>query len=112
VQRTSADLYDIVEIYTELLAGNIILWVIIIDDKLVASLTTRVIQYPKAKTMAIDWVSGTKMSKWLPKLIPILDSYARDNGCKYITGMGRDGWTKALEPHGYKTWSPIYRKEL
>ena len=90
------------------------LWAIFPDDsnKPIAACTTRIVSYPEREGLAIDWLGGSRMKDWLPQLSETLDRYAKDCGCKHIEGMGREGWVRALAPHGYKTWYPMYRKEL
>lgn len=93
---------------------DIALWVMIDDTNgmPVAAATTRLIEYPTRRAMAIDWVGGKRMKEWLPQLSDLMDKYAKDNGCEHIEGMGRHGWLRALAGYGYRKWYPMYRKEL
>lgn len=90
------------------------LWVMVDDETgdVVAASTTRIIEYPECRAMAIDWIGGRRMKEWLPQLAQIMDAYAKDHGCSHIEGGGRAGWVKALAPYGYKPWMPTYRKDL
>ena len=42
-----------------------VLWVVMDDDDTLVGYTSRIIQYPRRKGMALDWIGGSKMSKWL-----------------------------------------------
>ena len=94
--------------------GTLALWVMLDTEtaKPVAVSTTRLIQYPRTRAMAIDYIGGKRMREWLPQLSTLMDKYAKDHGCTHIEGGGRKGWMKALAPFGYKPWQPIYRKDL
>lgn len=112
--RFQKDTFNIEAVKEMLDREQIILWVMLDENtgNPVAAATTRVVEYPVCRSMAIDWIGGKRMKEWLPKFSETLDKYAKDNGCKYIEGWGRPGWIKALKPFGYRQWSPTYRKEL
>lgn len=111
--RTSGGNYTLQTVIEGLIEQHLGLWVVFDEkDEPIAAATTRIVQYPNRKALAIDWIGGRRMREWLPMLAEKMDQYAKDNGCKHIEGMGRAGWVKALQPYGYKQWVPTYRKEL
>jgi hypothetical protein len=58
------------DLYDSAKAGGYLLWVVYDGEsknmKIYAVLSTRVLQYPKTKALAVDFVAGTKMKTWLP----------------------------------------------
>lgn len=45
------------------------------DDKIIAAFTTRLIQYPRRRALALDWVGGTQMKEWEDQLIDTMKRY-------------------------------------
>ena len=66
---TSKGKYYIQDIYNDLTKGFYNLWLVIDNngkEKVIAAITTRLIEYPNRKAMALDWVGGKRMNEWLP----------------------------------------------
>ena len=78
------------------------LWVVMEETKIVAVVTTRVIQYPESRALALDFIGGKRMKHWLPKAQKVINKFARDNGCIRIESHGRPGWEKMWKEYGYK----------
>ena len=67
--QTSGGKYHIDDIYNHIKEGYYNLWLIIDekkDEKVIAAITTRLIEYPNRRALAMDWVGGERMSEWLP----------------------------------------------
>ena len=48
---------------------DIVLWIVVDhdkDDDIIAAITTKLIEYPQGRSMAMDWIGGTRMKEWLP----------------------------------------------
>ena len=78
--QTSGGKYHIDDIYQHLTEGYYNLWLIIDEEKeekVIAAITTRIIQYPSKKAMAMDWIGGTRMMEWLPIAMDRLISFAK-----------------------------------
>ena len=50
--------------------------------KMIAVVTTRVIEYPERRALAMDFIGGSKMKEWLPEAQRTLESFAKDNNCR------------------------------
>lgn len=109
---TVEDKYTTEAILRDVLAGNLGLWVAMEDDKIIAAFTTRIVVYPKRRALAIDWVGGTKMKEWLPEALEMLGQYAADHDCKHIESIGRFGWERVLQRHGWHKEYAAYRVEV
>lgn len=95
--------------------GELQLWVVIDeenDDEIVAAVTTRIMDYPERRAMAIDWVGGKKMSVWLDDIMEVLVGFAKRHDCDHIEGYGRPAWGRAMERFGMKPEYTAYRMEI
>ena len=110
--ETSKGKFKAEDIRKELKEGGLVLWLVLEGSDVVAAITSRVIEYPGRRAMALDWVGGTHMKKWLPSILETLQSYATDCGCKHIEGYGRKAWGRILEKYGWKPEYIAYRMEL
>jgi len=100
------------DIYDRVMSGEYVLWVCVVKGDIVAAITTRLIAYPNKMSMAMDWIGGTKMNKWLPIAQKTLEDYARHNNCTHLEGYGRKAWGRWLQRYGWKPDYIAYRMEL
>ena len=113
--QTSKGKYHIDVIYHDLTKGLYSLWLVIDDkgdDKVIAAITTRIIEYPSKKAMALDWVGGKRMNDWLPLVLEKINSFAKDCGCEHLEGYGRKAWSKVLKKYKWEPEYIAYRMEL
>ena len=113
--ETSEGKYHIDDIYEDLTKGYYNLWLVIDnkkDEKVIAAITTRIIEYPSRKAMAMDWVGGKRMAEWLPIVMNKLISFANDCGCSHLEGYGRKAWMKILKKYKWKPEYIAYRMEI
>ena len=55
---------------------------------MIAAITTRIIEYPSKKAMAMDWIGGKRMMEWLPIAMDRLTEFAKDCANKKINFIG------------------------
>tara|TARA_R110002012_G_scaffold210702_1_gene381374 strand:- start:1009 stop:1437 length:429 start_codon:yes stop_codon:yes gene_type:complete len=113
--QTSGGKYHIDDIYRHIKEGYYNLWLIIDekkDEKVIAAITTRLIEYPNRRALAMDWVGGKRMSEWLPIALEKFNSFAKDCGCSHLEGYGRKAWTKVLKNYNWKPEYIAYRMEI
>lgn len=104
--------YSIDTIYQEIKKQTMQLWVIF--DKqyhLKAICITQIIFYPTEKRLAILFMAGFDMEKWLD-LIDGLFGFAKQHDCKSIEVYGRPGWEKALKKYGFEKIHTVMRVKL
>lgn len=92
--------------------GTYLLWIILIDEEIVAVLTTRIVEYPKCRAMALDWVAGGRMKQWLAPAMRAIKNHAVMNKCTRMEGYGRDAWLRYLEPEGWSRDYTVFKMEL
>ena len=110
---TVKDKSEVIDILTGIYEGMYALWVVMNeDDKIIAAFTTRLIQYPRRRALALDWVGGTQMKEWEDQLIDTMKRYGNELGCSHLEGYGRKGWGRALKKYGFYPEYIAYRMEL
>ena len=110
---TVKDKSEVIDILTGVYEGMYVLWVVMNeDDKIIAAFTTRLIQYPRRRALALDWVGGTQMKEWEDQLIDTMKRYGNELGCSHLEGYGRKGWGRALKKYGFYPEYIAYRMEL
>jgi len=110
--NTSAGKFEVEDLKQELKQGQLVLWLVMDGSEILAALTSRVIEYPGRRAMALDWVGGKHMRKWLPLVLNTLQKYATDCECKHIEGYGRKAWGRILQKYGWQPEYIAYRMEL
>lgn len=104
-------LYTTEDIKLELLESKQLLWIIYQDGEIEAACTSKVLQFPRGRSLLIEWLGGEKMDAWLDDAMDMIEAYASDMGCSRVEVYGRKGW-KVLKRYGWKDVFSVYRKEL
>ena len=112
---TAKGKYEVDDVYDGIAKDDIVLWIVVDhdkDDDIIAAITTKLIEYPQGRSMAMDWIGGTRMKEWLPMTQEVISRYAKDHNCKYLEGYGRKGWGRWLGKYGWKPDYIAYKMEL
>lgn len=110
--ETSNGKFTIEDIREEIARGDLVLWIILQDKTPVAFYTTRLIEYPGRRAMAMDWVGGSGVLSWRNAALDMMEEHARANGCEHLEGYGRLAWGRILKRRGWKPEYVAYRMEL
>jgi len=110
--KTTHPRYNVNSIRAELDRGVLALWLVFDDTAPVAAFTTRIADYPESRGLCMDWIGGARMAEWLPLAQPLMEQYARDNGCTHLEGYGRKAWGRWLQKYNWKPEYIAYRMEL
>ena len=110
--NTSNGKYHIDDLFHGIQSDLYVLWVIMEEEEVIAAITTRIIEYPGKRAMAMDWIGGSKMGKWLPIAQETLERFARDNKCTHLEGYGRKAWGRWLGKYGWNPEYIAYRMEI
>ena len=110
--ETSKGKFAIDDIREEILRGELVLWIIVQDKTPVAFYTTRLIESPGRRAMAMDWLGGSGVLSWRNAALDMMEEHARTNGCQHLEGYGRLAWGRILERRGWKPEYVAYRMEL
>jgi hypothetical protein len=91
------------DVLVAILSGALTLWA---DEN--GAVVTEIMNYPQIKVLNMFIVAGNL--GLLESMEPRLIEYAKQNGCKRITGGGRKGWTRSLP--GYSEAGYFMYKDL
>jgi hypothetical protein len=93
--------------------GDQTLWVCFNQaDKIVAALTTQIVNYPSRRLLAIQFLGGMSMQAWADDWLEMLEQYAIDCGCDGIEAVARSGFWKYVKNKGFNRNSVFYLKDL
>lgn len=110
--ETSKGKFSIDDIRDEIERGDLVLWVVLSDKTPVAFYTTRLIEYPNRRAMAVDWLGGSKILSWRDAALDEMEKHARANNCQHLEGYGRLAWGRMLKRRGWEPEYVAYRMEL
>ena len=92
--------------------GKLQLWVWLDGDDTVSGvLISEVIDQAKGRICRLRVCTGRDPRRWLASLA-IIESWAREQGCKAMEPITRPGWGKLLASHGYKVTHVVLGKGL
>jgi hypothetical protein len=83
-----------------------------VDNKVFGLCTTRIFNNPNFAELQGLICTGKKMELWEEKLVHILETFAKLNGCRRITALMRPGYKKVMPKYGYKIKHVQFEKEL
>ena len=116
VLKKSADTAEgkvgLIDVLKGILDGTYVLWVVFDNDEVVASFTTRIIEYPQRRSMALDWVGGSRMKEWQDAAMDKITQFAVLNNCQHLEGYGRKAWGRALKKYGFYPEYIAFRMEI
>lgn len=82
------------------------------ESKVFGCCTTRIFGNPNYDELQGCICTGKKQHLWVDELIATLERFAKDNGCKRLNMLGRPGWKKIVDKHGWKVKHYQYQKEI
>ncbi|MEK9985993.1 MAG: hypothetical protein VW879_14745, partial [Opitutae bacterium] len=91
----------LIDVLKGILDDTYVLWVVFDNDEIIAAFTTRIIEYPQRRSMALDWVGGSRMKEWLDIGMEKVIEFASLNNCEHLEGYGRKAWGRALSKYGF-----------
>ena len=110
--KTAKGKLSVKDVYDYISEGFYELWVVMDGKKMIAVITTRVIEYPERRALAMDFIGGTRMREWLPEAQRTIEKFARDKNCLHLEGYGRRAWKSWRNKYGWKPDYIAYRMEL
>lgn len=93
-------------------SGMYLLWVVMDGKEVIACITTRIIDYPQCKAMALDWIGGKRMKEWIGMSNEVMVDHAKNNGCTHMEGYGRPAWIRWNGRYGWKEDYTAFRLEV
>lgn len=93
----------------EILAAETQLWLSYRDGKPEAVVLTEIVNYPDTRTCKLFAVTGHNRKNWVG-FLPVIEEWARAQGCKAMEAFARPGWERDLPD--YKRTHVLLEKDL
>lgn len=100
------------DVYEQCANGENIAWVVVQDNKIIAAYTTRVVEYPQARALIVDYLGGERMKDWLGLAVTSIKNQAKRNNCKWFEAYGRRGWERLVKEYNVTQSHVVYKMEL
>lgn len=105
--------YRLHDLKAKLLSGEFQLWVVMDGThKILAAITSTFTVYPQGKSLHGQFLGGDRLEDWKDDFCDIFKRWAYDNHCSMIEFTGRKGWSRVLEPNGYREVFRTYQIDL
>lgn len=86
------------------------LWLVSEGDRIVAAVTTEIINYPNRKHCRVVTLGGSKAVEWTELLVATLSEWAKEQGCEVLEANVRKGFVPVLAGYGFKhLYSAVYK---
>ena len=94
------------------LNGQMQLWVVHNDRTAMGHIVTEVKQYPQCKMLAVPYcaIEPGSLQEVDAVMHETAERFAKSAGCAGIEFVGRPGWRKTANKHGYAVQSVMYQK--
>ena len=95
-----------------LLNGQMLLLAVHDDDSIYGHVVCEVKAYPQCKMLTVQYCAGEPhhMEFVEDEMYALLDNLAMQAGAAGIEFVGRPGWKKSAQSHGYEVQSVTYQK--
>jgi hypothetical protein len=100
------------DVEDDIRAGGSVMWLIHLEDTLVAAMTTVVVKHPQRRNLKIEFVGGKRMRQWMNEAIKLMKKLAIDAGLDAIEADGRKGFEKYVDASPFQSVYTHYEMEL
>ena len=100
------------DVEDDIRAGGSVMWLIHLEDKLVAAMTTVVVKHPQRKNLKIEFLGGKRMRQWMGEALSLMKKLALDAGLDAIEADGRKGFEKYVDASPFRSVYTHYEMEL
>ena len=97
------------DLYEAVISGDEQLWAGSDGAKVELALTTKIVQFPRNRSLLLHNIGGANLSEYLSFLKDI-ESWGKENDCDFVEIYGRKGWAKILK--GWDAPIVLLRKKL
>lgn len=89
------------------------LWLVSEGDRIVAAVTTEIVQYPERRHLRVVTLAGSKAPEWTGLVDTILANFAKAEGCDAVEALVRKGYVPVLvKQYGYKHTYSVVVKDI
>lgn len=113
LDRQGMDRYTTQDIREYIRKKEVTLWIYFDETGLIrAAWTLRAIQYPRKKSMLVEFFGGDDLVGFEQIASDTIQSYAKDNGCDMVECQGRLGWSRPGTRQGWQVIGGLYAKNI
>ena len=88
------------------------MWLVYLEDKLTAAITTCVVKHPQRKNLKIEFMGGKHMHVWMNKAVDVLAGLAKDAKLDAVEADGRKGFERYVDGSAFRPIYTHYEMEL
>jgi hypothetical protein len=103
--------YELEDIYKGIQSRDLQLWAASREGKATSVMVTKIIQYPKAKTLLMMIYAGEHTDN-MTQFLPPIYTWAKKLGCTDVEIYGRAGWERVLKDQGYEKIHTVLRRKI
>jgi hypothetical protein len=92
--------------------GELILWVIHEEGKIIAFVGAISVQYPLKSVLSLQFCAGERMDEWLDDYMAVAVETAKDMGCSCIELAGRKGWERVMARFGFRHYYSSFEMDV
>ncbi len=110
----SGNHFTVEDIYKDLIKDKMQLWVLWNTNKkdnFQGCGVTKILERTNSKVLNIFIVTGRNRKQWQDK-IPLVEDWAKQQGCTHIETYARPGWSRLLKQQNYKITHYLLEKKL
>lgn len=100
------------DVEDDIRGGGCVMWLISLEDKLVAAMTTVVVKHPQRRNLKIEFIGGKRMRQWMNEAIDLMKKLALDAGLDAVEADGRKGFEKYVDASAFRSVYTHYEMEL
>ena len=90
------------DIQTYCKAGLVQLWLVSEDSRVVAAITSEIVNYPRRRHCRIVTLAGSRAAEWTEQADTIIGAWAAQQGCIALEAFVRKGYVPVLMKQGFK----------
>jgi len=96
IARQSNDV-SVQDVEDDIRGGGAVMWLVHVEDTLVAAITTCVVKHPQRNTLKIEFMGGKRMKQWMDEAIDVFADLARRADLGAVEADGRIGFDKYVD---------------
>lgn len=89
--------FTVDDIYDSLTQYDNHLWIAFDEEGIKGAVTTRFVDYPRKRILAMDFTGGVELDSWKDLMLKMLQHWAYDNHCDGVEFAGRPGWVRKFK---------------
>ena len=111
IARQSNDV-SVQDVEDDIRGGGAVMWLVHVEDTLVAAITTCVVKHPQRNTLKIEFMGGKRMKQWMDEAIDVFADLARRADLGAVEADGRIGFDKYVDASPFREVYRHYVMEL